>query len=70
MAWIPTPESSNLTGFGYDEGRSVLTVQFNSGGRYEYYDVPSQVFDQMCAAPSKGSFLASNVKSVYRYARV
>lgn len=70
MNWISTPESSNIEGFEYDETTQVLTVEFKNGGRYNYYDVPEVVFDRMKAAPSKGQFLAENIKSTYRYARV
>jgi hypothetical protein len=70
MNWIPTPESSNIAGFGYDSDSHVLTVEFNHGGRYNYYDVPEHVFQQMKSAGSKGQFLAQNIRNVYRYARV
>lgn len=69
MNWIETPESSNIARFAYDEASSVLNVDFLKGGTYSYYDVPQAVFDQMRAAPSKGQFLAQNVKGKYRYAR-
>lgn len=69
MSWIETPDSSNLARFKYDDNARVLTVEFKNGGTYNYYDVPQRVFDQMKAAPSKGQFLAQNVKGVYRYAR-
>ena len=70
MNWIDTPESSNIARFAYDEGSMVLTVEFNRGGTYNYYDVPETIFDQMKAAPSKGQFLAQSVKGFFRYARV
>lgn len=70
MSWIATPESSNLAGFEYSKESQVLTVEFKNGGRYNYYDVPEVVFEQMKAASSRGQFLAQNIKSKYRYARV
>jgi len=70
MSWIATPESTNLAGFDYNKATQVLTVEFRHGGRYNYYDVPEVVFDRMKAAPSKGQFLAQNIKNTYRYARV
>jgi hypothetical protein len=70
MTWIATPQSSNIAGFDYISDRQVLVVEFKNGGRYNYFDVPTVVFEQMKAAPSKGQFLAQNVKNVYRYARV
>lgn len=70
MNWIETPESSNITRFGYEEGSQMLTVEFNHGGTYNYIDVPESVFKQMCSASSKGQFLALNIKGLYRYAKV
>jgi hypothetical protein len=70
MNWIDTPESSNISRFKYDESSQTLTVEFKSGGQYQYFDVPQVVFEQMKVAPSKGQFLAQNIKGHYRYARV
>jgi len=69
MNWIETQESSNIARFTYDESTQVLTVEFNKGGTYNYYDVSIHIFEQMRAADSKGQFLAQNVKGQYRYAR-
>ncbi len=67
--WIPTPQSSNISGFSYDEGGELLTVEFNNGSRYNYYDVPSHIYEGMKVAPSVGSYLHANVKGRFRYAR-
>jgi len=67
--WIPTPESSNVAGFGYEETTQVLTVEFNSGSRYDYYDIPSHIFEGMKTADSKGKYLNVEIKGHYRYAR-
>ena len=67
--WISTPQSSNIAGFCYDESNQTLTVEFNSGTRYNYYDVPHHVFEGMRSAVSKGTYLNANIKGVYRYAR-
>ena len=69
MIWVDTPESSNIARFGYDEGSSILVVEFKNGGTYNYYDVTQAVFEQMRNASSKGQFLAQNIKGRYRYAR-
>lgn len=69
MNWIATPESSTIVRFEYDKERKILSVEFKGGVRYNYYDVPNGVFEQMKAAPSKGQYLAQNVKGTYRYAR-
>ena len=69
MDWIDTPESSNILRFRYDTDRQVLTVVFKDDSTYDYFDVPEGVFDAMRAAPSKGKFLAAQVKGRYRYER-
>jgi hypothetical protein len=69
MEWIESPESSTIARFGYDEDQSLLAVVFKTTGTYYYYDVPRHVFEAMCTAPSKGQFLAQEVKLRYRYAR-
>lgn len=67
--WISTPQSSNVAGFCYDESSQTLTIEFNSGSRYNYYDVPQHVYDGMKSADSKGKYLNNEIKGVYRYAR-
>lgn len=69
MDWIETPESSTIARFKYSSDKMMLTVEFQKGGRYEYYDVPESVFEGMKAAPSKGKYLAQSIKGRFRYAR-
>lgn len=64
------PDSSNVAGFDFNSDERVLIVEFKSGARYNYYDVPEAVFERMKVATSKGQFLAQNIKGHYRYARV
>lgn len=69
MNWIAV-DSSTISRMAYDEARKVLSVEFKNGSRYEYYDLPAHLFQQMRAAASKGQFLSANIKGRYRYARV
>lgn len=70
MDWIETPDSSNIARFAYDGANGVLSIEFQQGGVYQYFDVPASVFDGMIAAGSKGQYFAQNIKGVFRYARV
>ncbi len=70
MNWINSPESSTVARFAYQSATQILTVEFKNGTTYNYFDVPSPVFEHMKIAPSKGQFLAQQVKGRYRYARV
>ena len=68
MDWI-NANSSNIERFKYDNVSRVLKVEFKTGGTYDYFDVPEQTFNAMCNAPSKGQYLAQQIKGSYRYAR-
>lgn len=70
MNMINTPESSNISSFGYEESNRVLRVEFKNGSLYEYFDIPEVVFNDMRTAGSKGQYLAQYIKGTYRYARV
>jgi hypothetical protein len=62
--------SSNIAEIGYDEDRRVLEVLFHSGSVYQYFDVSPQIFGELRQASSIGQYVNSNIKGVYRYARV
>jgi hypothetical protein len=67
--WIEAPGSSTIARIGYDDESLTLTVEFITSGTYNYFDVPPHVFEAMRNAPSKGQYLAQQVKGSYRYAR-
>ena len=58
-------DSSNIAAIGYSAVCRVLQVDFLTGRRYRYHDVPSQVFDGFLAASSKGRFLNNFIKPEY-----
>lgn len=68
-SWMSTPESSNVTRFRYEETAQILTVEFNNGSCYDYYDVPDHIFEGMKQADSKGKYLNAEIKGHYRYER-
>lgn len=54
-------KSSNVEAYGYDEAQRVLTVDFKSGSRYRYFDVPAEVAQELGKAESKGRFIRASV---------
>ncbi len=62
--------SSNVASVGYDAPSQTLEVEFKSGGVYQYYNIPQGVYDQFMSAPSKGKFLAYQIKNRFPYSRV
>ncbi len=69
MEMIPV-SSSNIAAVGHDEGSQTLQVEFNNGTRYQYFDVPEQVFIELRDAGSPGGYFSSNIKGVYRFSKV
>jgi hypothetical protein len=57
--------SSAISSVGYDPDWEVLEVEFQSGAVYDYFEVPPDIYETLLAAPSKGKFLASEIKDVY-----
>ncbi|MGM0903076.1 MAG: KTSC domain-containing protein [Bacillota bacterium] len=61
--------SSNLIAVGYDPSTQTLRIQFHNG-TYDYFNVPSQTYQGLMNAGSKGSYHARFIKDSYRYRRV
>jgi len=62
--------SSNVAAVGYDADSLVLEVEFNSGGVYQYYDVPSFVYDELMGGGSVGTYLNQNIKGTYTFSEM
>ncbi|MEM4204933.1 MAG: KTSC domain-containing protein [Candidatus Methanomethylicaceae archaeon] len=63
-------ESSNLRSVGYDEATRTLEIEFHSGGIYQYYDVPPEVYQELLCAPSLGKYFHAHIRNIYQYKRV
>ena len=62
--------SSNIVSVGYDPTSETLEVEFQSGAVYQYYNVNQIIYDEFMSAPSKGKFLAYQIKNAFPYSRV
>lgn len=60
--------SSNVSQVGYENG--VLEVHFHSGGVYQYFHVPEEVFRLFLSAPSKGKFVHRHLKGKFPFTRL
>lgn len=60
-------KSSNVFAIGYDINSKTLQVEFKKGHTiYEYYDVPSYIYEAFMRAESKGGFMSNLGKYKYR----
>jgi uncharacterized protein len=62
--------SSNVASIGYDAPSETLEVEFTNGSIYQYFNIPSGLYDQLMSASSKGQFLNVYIKNAYPYSRV
>lgn len=60
--------SSDLLSVGFCD--NVLEIEFRSGGIYQYYNVPFQVYSELMSASSHGKFFHRHIKNFYRYRRI
>jgi hypothetical protein len=64
---LQTVDSSMIHAVGYDPKHQMLEVVFNSGKVYQYLEVPQNVYDELMASDSKGSYMLSFVIDCYPY---
>lgn len=61
--------SSNLFAVEYID--NILIIQFNSGAVYEYYNVPSDVYQGLLnAKDSHGMYFSRFIKNSYSYKKI
>jgi hypothetical protein len=69
LSWTPF-RSSNIRHFSYAPATRVLTVVFNQGRTYEYYEVPRELFEGWKQAASAGRYHHQWIVGRYQYQRV
>jgi death on curing protein len=59
--------SSAIAGIAYDSDRKVLRLEYTNGRRYNYFDVPPEVYEELLDAKSAGEFVNRVIKPNYEY---
>lgn len=54
--------STMITEIEYDAEKQLLWLIFGKGGKYEYKDVPKDVYEGLLGAESIGKYFLANVK--------
>jgi hypothetical protein len=63
-------ESSLIKEVAYDAATKVLTVQFvDKPEKYQYKDVPEEVYNALMTAESKGAFFVKNIKDKFEFTK-
>lgn len=60
-----TFDSTSIRGAEYDEMMRTLTIYFQSGGVYDFLEVPKTVFQEFANAESAGKFFHQHIRDEY-----
>jgi len=63
-------ESSNIVETEYDTSNKKLIVEFKNGAKYEYEDVPHQVYTRFRMTESQGKFFTTEISKSYKYKKL
>lgn len=67
--WVSVPQSQTINRVKYDGSSQTLSVEFNTGTKYDFYAVPQAVYGDLLASESAGRFISEQVRTAFRYAR-
>jgi hypothetical protein len=63
-------DSDMLKLVGYDPRARILKVVFNTGGTYQYKEVPATEYEKLMSAESVGKYMHRYIIDRYDYERV
>jgi hypothetical protein len=63
-------KSSNIKKSEYDTETKKLVVEFNNGLKYEYDEVPHQLYTKFRMAESQGKFFTSDISKKFKYKKL
>jgi hypothetical protein len=63
-------ESSNLKSTEYDTESKKLVVEFKNGIKYEYDEIPHNIFAQLRLSESQGKFFNTQIAKSYKYKKI
>lgn len=61
--------STAISDIAYNSALGRLTITFNTGRRYDYFNVSAQRYQAFCNAESKGRYFNQNIRHAYAYMR-
>ncbi len=62
--------SSNLVKTEFDTSDGKLVVEFKNGMKYEFYEVPHQLYTQFRMSESQGKFFNSKISKNFKYKKI
>lgn len=63
-------KSSNIKGSEFDTNTKILVVEFNNGMKYEYEDVPHEIYTKFRMSESQGKYFSTEIAKKYKYKKL
>ena len=63
-------QSSNIKKTEYDTMTKNLLVEFNNGAKYEYDNVPHQLYTQFRVSESQGKFFTTKISKIFKHKKI
>ena len=63
-------ESTNIVKTEYDTATKKMITEFKDGARYEYEDVPHNVYTKFRMAESQGKYFTTDISKKFKYKKV
>jgi hypothetical protein len=63
-------QSSNIVKTEFDTETKLMIVEFKNGVRYQYENVPHEVYTRFRMTESQGKFFSSNISKKYKYTKL
>ena len=63
-------ESTNIVRTEYDTATKKMITEFKNGARYEYEDVPHNVYTKFRMAESQGKYFTTDISKKFKYKKV
>lgn len=63
-------QSSNIVRTEFDTESKMLVVEFKNGMRYQYEEVPHEVYTRFRMTESQGKFFSSDISKKYKFTKL
>lgn len=63
-------KSSNIRKTEYDTESKKMIVEFNNGFRYQYDEVPHQIYTRFRMSESQGKYFTTDIAKKYKYTKL
>lgn len=63
-------QSSNLVRTEYDTEKQTMIAEFKNGSRYEYQEVPHNIYTRFRMSESQGKFFNTDISKKYKFKKI